>query len=215
MGVREGLLALLHAGPSHGYQLRGDLEQAVGGLWSVNVGQVYTTLQRLERDELVSQAGSADADGRVRYALTDAGRAEVVGWLVEPQPRRDDVRDELVLKVLLARRSGLLDPQAVIDAQRTATMRALQGFTRRRTTLASADLEQVLALDRLALRARAELDWLDLVEQRLEDAPPPVVASAPATSTATSEPVDPVDRAGTNDRTDQTPAGVAAELEQP
>lgn len=212
--MREGLLALLSVGPSHGYQLRGDLEQAVGGLWSVNVGQVYTTLQRLERDDLVEQTGRADGDGRVPYTLTDAGRAEVVGWLAEPQPRRDDVRDELVLKVLLARRSGLLDPQAVVDAQRAATMQALQAFTRRRTALAPEDLEQVLALDRLALRARAELDWLDLVEQRLEDAPPPTAPPGTGATTASPQRVGPADHVLTDDRTDPAPAGVAAEAEQ-
>lgn len=174
MGVREGLLALLHLAPSHGYQLRGDLEAAVAGLWSVNIGQVYSTLQRLERDGLVSAAGEPDADGRVPYQLTDTGRADVTAWMATPEPRRDDVRDELVLKVLLARRSRLVDPQAVIDAQRASTMQALQGFTRRRARLSAADgLEELLALDRLALRARAELDWLDLVEQRLAEAPDP------------------------------------------
>lgn len=174
MGVREGLLALLSEGPSHGYQLRTDLEATVADLWSVNIGQVYTTLQRLERDGLVAAEGEADADGRVPYRLTEDGRRDVVAWLGEPEPRRDDVRDELVLKVLLARRSGLLDPQDVIDAQREATMQALQAFTRRRARLGPEDgLEELLALDRLALRARAELDWLELVEQRLDDAPEP------------------------------------------
>lgn len=174
MGVREGLLALLHPGPSHGYQLRGDLEATVAGLWSVNIGQVYSTLQRLERDGLIVAAGAADADSRVPYRLTDAGREAVTRWFTDALPRRDDVRDDLVLKVLLARRSGLLDPQVVIDGQRTATMQALQAFTRRRTELSpTADLEELLSLDRLALRARAELDWLDLVEQRLESAPDP------------------------------------------
>lgn len=198
MGVREGLLALLHEGPSHGYQLRADLEAAVAGLWSVNIGQVYTTLQRLERDDLVVAAGDADADGKVPYRLTDDGRAEVTAWLARAQPRRDDVRDELVLKVLLARRSGLLDPQEVIDAQREATMQALQGFTQRRQRLdPDRGLEELLALDRLALRARAELDWLDLVEQRLEQAPPP----PPHTTTPDD----------TTDTTDSRHAAVPAE----
>lgn len=189
MCVREGLLALLHPGASHGYQLRGDLEATVAGLWSVNIGQVYSTLQRLERDGLVSAAGEPDAEGRHSYRLTDTGRAEVVRWLAEALPRGDDVRDDLVLKVLLARRSGLLDPQAVVDAQRTATMQALQGFTRRRAELSADDgLEELLSLDRLALRARAELDWLDLVEQRLESAPdpPPLDRAAPDPPPATA-----------------------------
>ena len=190
MGVREGLLALLHAGASHGYQLRGDLEDTVAGLWSVNIGQVYSTLQRLERDGLVVASGEPDADGRVSYRLSDNGRVEVTRWLAEALPRRDDVRDDLVLKVLLARRSGLLDPQAVIDAQRTATMRALQAFTRRRGELSPEEgLEELLSLDRLALRARAELDWLDLVEQRLESAPdPPPLDRAAADPPTTPDP---------------------------
>ncbi len=187
MGVREGLLALLDAAPTHGYQLRAALEEAVGSLWSVNIGQVYSTLQRLERDALVAPEGDEpDASGRLPYALTDAGRAEVVAWLRRPQPRTDDVRDELVLKVLLARRTGLTDPLDVVDAQRAATMQALQGFTQRRAALDEADLERVLALDRLALRARAELDWLDLVEERLDRASPPPAprAAAPAATPA-------------------------------
>lgn len=190
MGVREGLLALLHLAPSHGYQLRGDLELTVGSLWSVNVGQVYSTLQRLERDGLVEAAGEPDDDGRVPHSLTTQGRAEALRWLAEPQPRRDDVRDELVLKVLMARRTGLLDPIEVVDAQREATMRALQGFTRRRAALDASELERLLALDRLALRARAELDWLDLVEERLAAAPPPDVPDPPGPATTTT-PADP------------------------
>ena len=188
MGVREGLLALLHVAPSHGYQLRGDLEATVAGLWSVNIGQIYTTLQRLERDGLVVAEGDADADGKVPYRLTDAGRDDVTGWLTTAQPRRDDVRDELVLKVLLARRSGLVDAQEVLDHQREATMQALQGFTRRRADLdPSTGLEELLALDRLALRARAELDWLELVEQRLETAPPPPPHPAPSSTPTTTD----------------------------
>lgn len=186
MGVREGLLALLHVAPSHGYQLRSDLEATVADLWSVNIGQIYTTLQRLERDGLVVAAGDADADGKVPYRLTDAGRDDVTTWMTTAQPRRDDVRDELVLKILLARRSGLVGPQVVIDRQREATMQALQDFTRRRAALDPArGLEELLALDRLALRARAELDWLDLVEQRLADAPP--ISPPPSTTTSTND----------------------------
>ena len=47
MAVREGLLALLANGPRHGYQLKTGFESATGGMWPLNVGQVYTTLERL------------------------------------------------------------------------------------------------------------------------------------------------------------------------
>lgn len=172
MGVREGLLALLDHAPTHGYQLRADLEAAVGSLWSVNVGQVYTTLQRLERDGLVVAHGDPDEGGRQAYELTASGRREVTGWLHDPIARDVSVRDELVLKILLAWRTGLADPLAVVDAQRGATMASLQQVTRRRADLAPTDLELRLSLDRLALRARAELDFLELVEERLAEAGP-------------------------------------------
>jgi DNA-binding PadR family transcriptional regulator len=178
MGVREGLLALLDRAPTHGYQLRHALEETVGSLWSVNVGQVYSTLQRLERDELVVPDGEVpDEGGRLPYVLTELGRDEVLGWMRAPLPRRDDFRDELVLKLLLAWRTGLVDPLDVIDTQREATMAALQGFTRRRAELNDDQLGQLVALDRLALRARAELDWLDLVEERLARAGSPTGAT--------------------------------------
>ncbi len=169
MGVREGLLALLDAAPTHGYRLRAELEETVGALWSVNVGQVYTTLQRLERDGLVVADGEADDSGRHAYALSPAGREDVRAWLVAPILPDVASRDELVLKVLLARRTGLVETHAVLDAQRASTMAAVQQLTRDRAGATA--LEVVLALDRQVLLARAELEWLDLVEERLAAAP--------------------------------------------
>jgi DNA-binding PadR family transcriptional regulator len=53
MSVRHALLALLSEGPKYGLQLREEFEARTGDVWPLNVGQVYTTLQRLERDGLV------------------------------------------------------------------------------------------------------------------------------------------------------------------
>src|SRR5579862_6222018 len=53
MSVRHALLALLSEGPKYGLQLREEFEANTGQVWPLNVGQVYTTLQRLERDGLV------------------------------------------------------------------------------------------------------------------------------------------------------------------
>lgn len=169
MGVREGLLALLDRGPRHGYALKLEFQAATGGAWELNVGQVYGALQKLEADDLVAFDG--EQDGRKRYRLTDDGRAALRSWLVDqPVPHSLAVRDELSMKVLLAERVSQVDVRAVIAAQRDATMAVLQAHTRQKAAL-GVDVDPVglLHLDRLILHCRAELDWLDLTEQRLDD----------------------------------------------
>src|SRR6187431_415146 len=88
MSVRHGLLAILAQGPCYGYQLRQEFDRRTGGTWSLNVGQVYSTLDRLERDGLVETAGT-DAEGRAIYAITNAGRTEAHEWLIGPVLRND------------------------------------------------------------------------------------------------------------------------------
>lgn len=167
MGIREGILVLLGQGTKHGYQLKRDFEQATGEAWPLNVGQVYTTLQRLERDGLVRE-GSADADGRVDYSLTDEGRAEYHDWMQTPEQRSVPSRDEVAMKVLLATVSTDVDALAVIDEQRRATMQNLQEYSRlRQRSDHDVDLAWLLQLDRLILMRQAELRWLDDVEERL------------------------------------------------
>ena len=77
MSVRNGLLALLATGNHHGYELRKELEERTGSMWDLNVGQVYTTLGRLERDGFVVEVGHEPATGggpdQRQWALTEAG----------------------------------------------------------------------------------------------------------------------------------------------
>ena len=115
MSVRSGILAMVAQGPTYGYLLRAEFDRRTGTAWPLNVGQVYTTLDRLERDGLVSQH-EADAEGHVRYAITPAGRAEVEAWFATPVQRTE--RDELAIKVTLARSLPGIDAAAVIAAQR-------------------------------------------------------------------------------------------------
>lgn len=164
LSVKDGLLALLADGPKHGYQLKTEFEEAIGDAWSLNIGQVYTSLQRLERDGLVEL--HEDDGERKSYRLTLAGRDHLDHWLVDPVGRGTDTRDEVAMKVLLAVRCGRGDPLDVVRAQRSATVQALQRTTRQRIEH-DGDLAMQIHLDRLALRWRAELDWLDLVEERL------------------------------------------------
>jgi DNA-binding PadR family transcriptional regulator len=162
MAVREGLLALLEDGPRHGYQLKTDFEATTGGAWALNVGQVYTTLDRLARDGLVRVD---ERNGQKRYELTDAGRAELGGWWTAVPSDAPPPRDELLVKVLLAISHGREHALNVITHQRTALTRLLQ--ERRRTRLANGDLASELMTDALAVRAEADLRWLDLCEARL------------------------------------------------
>ncbi len=173
MGIREGLLVLLAEEPKHGYQLKQDFEEATGQVWSLNIGQVYTTLQRLERDELVV-AHEADEEGRIPYSLTVEGRGELAGWFSEPVDRTVPDRDEVSIKLLVAVASGAADPRAVIDVQRAATMNALQDYTRLREDSGEADIAWLLHIDRLVMQAEVELRWLDRVEARLANPPSPI-----------------------------------------
>ena len=129
MSIKHGLLALLERGPMYGYQLRTAFEESTGGTWPLNIGQVYTTLGRLERDDLVRSL--PEHDGRQRsYEITEAGRAELALWFATPVSRADRPRDELAIKLALALTTPGVDVRAVLQNQRTATMRTLQEYTR-------------------------------------------------------------------------------------
>lgn len=168
MGIREGLLALVAGEPKHGYQLKLDLEEATAEGVTVNIGQVYSTLQRLERDGLVAGSELEDEDGRVVYTITDDGRKELKVWGERPEALTAG-RDELSIKILIALYAGTIDPHRVLSTQRSETMRALQDYTRLRFEDGGGDMAWQLHLDRLIYNAEAELKWLDRVEERLPD----------------------------------------------
>src|SRR3954454_13672884 len=167
MSIRQGLLALLVDGPRHGYQLRQEFDTRTGSTWPLNVGQVYTTLARLSRDGLVEETGDGDESHKI-YALTHAGQAAVTEWFATPVLLPDRPRDELAIKLALAAETPGVDLAAVIQAQRTATVEAMQDYTRLKSDADSdADIGWLLILDSLLFQAEAEVRWLDACEQRL------------------------------------------------
>jgi DNA-binding PadR family transcriptional regulator len=205
MSVKQALLALLEQGPMYGYQLRTEFEQRTGSTWPLNVGQVYTTLARLERDGLVEQldrgehggvAEAGEREGHVVYRITDQGRSEVSEWFTTPVPRTQPPRDELAIKLALAVTVPGVDVATVIQRQRSATMTALQDYTRLKRTgprdsAVPADLAWSLVLDSLVFAAEAEVRWLDHCEARLRRAdrlkPAPRAASTAPAVTEDSE----------------------------
>lgn len=166
MSVKMGLLALLADQPQYGYQLRSAFEERTGSTWPLNVGQVYTTLARLERDGLVEPAGSDES--RVLYRITGAGLAELAAWFLTPVVRTQPARDELAIKLAFAVTVPDVDVGAVIQQQRTATMAALQDYTRLKRQ--GHDLAWGLVLDALVFQTEAEIRWLDHCEARLRRA---------------------------------------------
>jgi DNA-binding PadR family transcriptional regulator len=189
MSIRHGLLALLERGPSHGYQLRTEFDAATGATWPLNVGQVYTTLDRLERDGFVVQDGPADDDGRIAYRITDEGRAEVRAWFTSPVSVKAAPRDELAIKLALAVTTPGVDVVSVVQTQRSSTMTSLQELTRLKVRAGADDGELAwsLVLDSLVFRAEAEIRWLDHCEARVARAAtnrPPVAPVTPAPAPA-------------------------------
>lgn len=168
MSVRYGLMALLERTPMYGYQLRHEFEQSTGSTWPLNVGQVYTTLSRLERDGMVEPAGESDDAGKMVYRLTDAGRADLAGWFMTPLVSGGRPRDELAIKVALALVTPGVDAGAVVRAQRSETLRHLQELAELRSTAdATNDIAWLLVVESMIFRAEAEARWLDHCESRL------------------------------------------------
>lgn len=169
MSVRYSLLAILDSGPRHGYGLKSEFEAATGNVWPLNVGQVYSTLSRLERDGLVLTG--EDDDGQKIYRISDEGRRELQRWYETPVEREVVPRQELAIKLVFAMRSGPERVREVVQQQRRATMRSLQEFTRLKVASENdGDPAWLMMLDALIYQADAEGRWLDLCEERLASA---------------------------------------------
>jgi DNA-binding PadR family transcriptional regulator len=174
MSVRYGLLALLAEESTHGYQLKTAFERRTGGSWALNIGQVYTTLQRLERDGLVEAepapvtAGPGERTDRTDYRITATGREQLEAWFASPVVPDGPARDELTIKVLLAVAASDVDVAGILQRQRTATLSQLQAYTRRKAQAdPDRDLAWLMLLDALIFKAEAEVRWLDACEARI------------------------------------------------
>ena len=176
MSVRHALLALLSEGPKYGLQLREEFEARTGEVWPLNVGQVYTTLQRLERDGLVS-ADDASQDGREKtpqniFRITAEGQRELVGWLRTPPDLSSPPRDELVMKILVATRVPGTDVPEVIQVHRRYLVELMQQWTRIKEAEADSDLSLALVVDAELFRLDAVIRWLDAADGRIKRAAP-------------------------------------------
>jgi DNA-binding PadR family transcriptional regulator len=182
VSVRHALLALLSEGPKYGLQLRQEFEADTGEVWPLNVGQVYSTLQRLERDGLV-ESDEADVDGpQKRFRISASGRDELDGWLRTPPDLSSPPRDELVIKVLVALRVSGVDVREVMQVHRRYLVQLMQQWTHLKEDLADQDLGFALVVDAELFRLDSVIRWLDAAEGRLKRAGSTALAEKSAAS---------------------------------
>ena len=159
-------------------------------MWPLNVGQVYTTLQRLERDGLVESDNDAAASAQKAFRLTGAGEAELRSWLRTPPDLSSPPRDELVIKVLVATRVPGVDVHDVIQTHRRHVVQLMQEWTRIKRNASAQDVNLALVVDAELYRLDSVVRWLDAAQSRLRrsavDGEVPVPSDGPARATRTS-----------------------------
>ncbi len=179
MSIRHALLALLSEGPKYGLQLRQEFETRTGEVWPLNVGQVYTTLQRLERDGLVESDDTADEGPQKGFRITEEGAAELAEWLRTPPDFSSPPRDELVIKVLVALELPGVDVHDVVQVHRRYLVELMQQWTRLKEDEARLDLNFALVVDAELFRLDSLIRWLDTADGRLKRAAADVDAPTP------------------------------------
>jgi DNA-binding PadR family transcriptional regulator len=170
MTVRHALLALLSEGPKYGLQLRQEFEARTGEVWPLNIGQVYTTLQRLERDGLVESDDAGEDGPQKGFRITSTGQEELAAWLRTPPDLSSPPRDELVIKVLIALGLPGVDVHEVVQAHRRYLVELMQEWTRLKEYAADRDLGFALVVDAELFRLDSVVRWLDAADGRIKRA---------------------------------------------
>ena len=170
MSVRHALLGFLSEGPKYGHQLRQEFEARTADVWPLNVGQVYTTLQRLERDGLVESDDEAPEGPQKAFRITAAGEEELASWLRTPPDLTPPPRDELVIKILVALAVPGVDVHDVIQLHRRYLVELMQQWTQLKEDEAEFDLALALVVDAELGRLDSVVRWLDTADGRLKRA---------------------------------------------
>ena len=167
MSVPHALLALLAVGPKYGLQLQQEFESHTAEVWPLNVGQVYTTLQRLERDGLVETDSDGIAGRQRGFRITPAGERELAEWLASSPNTLTPRRDELVIKVLVALAVPGVDVHDVIQSHRRQLVEMMQRYTHIKGEVDESEVALTLVLDAELFRLDGVVRWLDATDARL------------------------------------------------
>jgi DNA-binding PadR family transcriptional regulator len=190
MSVPHALLSLLSESPKYGLRLQSEFESRTGEVWPLNVGQVYTTLQRLERDGLVETDDAEGERSQKLYRITRDGERELTEWLRTPPDLVPPPRDELVIKVLVALQIPSTDVHEIVQVHRRHVIEIMQRYTQIKASAAEDDVALALVADAELFRLEAIVRWLDAADARLKQRPslvPAEVAELPVEQTRTME----------------------------
>jgi DNA-binding PadR family transcriptional regulator len=171
VSVPHALLALLSQGPKYGLRLQNEFESRTGEVWPLNVGQVYTTLRRLERDGLV-ETDDGRTERQRRYRITAAGNRELADWLRTPPDLIPPPRDELVIKLLVALQVPGIDIDELLQVHRRNVIEVMQRYTQVKAAAAEDDVALALVADAELFRLEGIVRWLDAADARLRRLPP-------------------------------------------
>jgi DNA-binding PadR family transcriptional regulator len=189
MSVPHALLALLSAGPKYGLRLQNEFESRTGEVWPLNVGQVYTTLQRLERDGLVESDDEGERSQK-RYRITSAGELDLADWLRTPPELVPPPRDELVIKVLVALQVPGTDVHEILQVHRRHVIETMQRYTKVKAAAAEDEVALALVADAELFRLEAIVRWLDAADIRLKQLPSPTPTAVAHTPLEPTQPME-------------------------
>ncbi len=170
MSLKYGILGLLTERPLHGYEVKIRFESLLGGSWEVNIGQVYTTLQRLERDGLIEADGERGDRGKLAYRLTQTGRRALQDWLSRPESEPQQLREEIYVKLLLSTRlaDGSLDQ--LLAAQRRVYLQRLKDLSELEVRARRDGRDDLVLLFKGAiLHTEADLKWTDACAEEIRN----------------------------------------------
>ena len=162
MSLKYGVLGLLTGEPLHGYEVKNRFEAMLGGTWEVNIGQIYTTLQRLERDGLVRPVGDRGDRGKQAYELSLEGRKALDEWLAQPDSGPQSLHEDIYVKLLLATRIANGDLRQLLGRQKRAYLQRLRDLNRLEERARRDGRIDLARLVRGALlHTEADLKWID------------------------------------------------------
>jgi DNA-binding PadR family transcriptional regulator len=176
VSVKYALLGILSEKERHGYDLKAAFDERVGEFWSLNYGQIYTTLDRLEREALVefrAEPQEKRPDRKV-YRITSKGRVELERWLSRPVARARALRDELFVKLVFLDRGDAGAILELIQRQKEVYLAHMKRLTQRKFELSKRrdrddHLVTELLMDAALFHAEADVRWLAQCEEKLRE----------------------------------------------